>query len=58
MIKVLLDINVILDVLQKRKPHYEDAARLLTLCADAQIKGYVSDPSEAIERVTEFVSSG
>ena len=42
MIKVLLDINVILDVLQKRKPHYEDAARLLTLCADAQIKGYVS----------------
>ena len=42
MIKVLLDINVILDVLQKREPYYQNAAEVLSLCADGQIKGYIS----------------
>ena len=42
MIKVLLDINVILDVLQKRKGYYEDAAKVISLCADDHIKGYIS----------------
>ena len=42
MIKVLLDINVILDVLQKREPYYEDSAEVLSLCADGKINGYIS----------------
>jgi len=41
-IQVLLDINVILDVLQKRNGHYEDAAKVMSLCADNHIKGYIS----------------
>lgn len=45
MIKALLDINVILDVLQKREPHYESSAEVLSLCADSQIKGYLSATS-------------
>ena len=45
MTRVLLDINVILDVLQKREPHYEAAAKVLSLCADGKIKGYVSATS-------------
>lgn len=42
MIKVLLDINVILDVLQKRKNYYNDSARVISLCADSMIQGYIS----------------
>jgi predicted nucleic acid-binding protein len=42
MIKALLDINVILDVLQQRKPHYQASAEVLSLCADEDIKGYIS----------------
>jgi predicted nucleic acid-binding protein len=42
MIQVLLDINVILDVLQKRNEHYEEAAKVISLCSNNHIKGYIS----------------
>ena len=42
MIKLLLDINVILDVLQKRPKFYENAAKLFSLCANNHIEGYIS----------------
>ena len=40
MIQVLLDINVILDVMQNRDEHYEDAAKVMSLCSNNHIKGY------------------
>ena len=42
MIQVLLDINVILDVMQKRDEHYEDAAKVMSLCSNNHIKGYIA----------------
>jgi predicted nucleic acid-binding protein len=40
--KVLIDINVLLDVLQKREPFYETSARLLAMVETGRIKGYVA----------------
>jgi len=39
---VLIDINILLDVLQMRKPFYEASARLLALVEIGQIKGYIA----------------
>lgn len=30
---ILVDTNIILDVLQKREPFYEDSEKILTKCA-------------------------
>ncbi len=38
--KVLIDINIILDVLNKREDH-ESAARIFDLCERRKIKGYI-----------------
>ncbi|MEW6285392.1 MAG: PIN domain-containing protein [Chloroflexota bacterium] len=40
--RVLIDLNVILDVLQKREPFYETSARLLALVETGQADGYVA----------------
>jgi predicted nucleic acid-binding protein len=40
--RVLIDINIILDVLQMREPFYEASARLLALVETGQIKGYIA----------------
>ncbi|TDX42354.1 type II toxin-antitoxin system VapC family toxin [Orenia marismortui] len=40
MIKATIDLNVILDFLNKRKHHME-AAKILELCTEGKIKGYV-----------------
>ncbi|MFH0924790.1 MAG: PIN domain-containing protein [bacterium] len=42
---VLLDINIILDVLQKRGDYYIDSARVMSLCANNVINGYLSSIS-------------
>jgi len=39
---ILIDLNIILDVLQKREQFFEISARLLALVETGQIKGYVS----------------
>lgn len=40
--KVLIDANIILDVLQKREPHYRTSALVWKLCEARKITGYVS----------------
>ncbi len=39
---VLIDLNVILDVLQKREPFYEASARLLSAAETGKIEGYIA----------------
>ncbi|MGC8856850.1 MAG: PIN domain-containing protein [Anaerolineae bacterium] len=38
----MIDLNVILDVLQKREPFYEASARLLAAIESGQVEGYVA----------------
>ena len=40
--KVLIDGNIILDVLQNRAPHVEASAKVWKLCEIDQVEGYVS----------------
>ena len=40
--RVLIDINVLMDVLQKREPFYEASAQVLSLAEDARIEGFIS----------------
>ncbi len=40
--KLLIDANIILDVLQKRDPHYRDSAVVWKLCETEQVEGYIS----------------
>jgi predicted nucleic acid-binding protein len=42
---VLVDINVLLDVLQKREPFFESSARLLSLIESGKVKGFVTSHS-------------
>jgi predicted nucleic acid-binding protein len=39
---VLIDLNIVLDVLQKREPFYETSARLLALVETGRVKGYIA----------------
>lgn len=41
-IKVLIDLNIILDVLLHREPHFADSARLLALAETKFIEGFVA----------------
>jgi predicted nucleic acid-binding protein len=40
--KVLIDTDVILDFFFDRKPFSEDAAKILSMCENAKIKGFVT----------------
>jgi predicted nucleic acid-binding protein len=40
--RILIDINIILDVLQKREPFYEPSVRLLALVETGQVQGYLA----------------
>ncbi|MBP5384463.1 MAG: PIN domain-containing protein [Lachnospiraceae bacterium] len=40
--KLLIDGNILLDVLQKREPHYEDSAKIWKMCETERAEGYVS----------------
>ncbi len=40
--KLLIDANVLLDVLQQREPHVEGSALIWKLCETEAIEGYVS----------------
>ncbi|MFQ5603687.1 MAG: type II toxin-antitoxin system VapC family toxin [bacterium] len=42
MLKIFIDSDIILDLLAKRNPHYDYAARLFTLVEKKQIKAYTS----------------
>jgi len=39
---ILIDINILLDVLQKREPFYEDSARLLAAVETGRVHGFVA----------------
>jgi predicted nucleic acid-binding protein len=39
---VLIDINILLDVLQKREPFYEASAHLLASVETGRVKGYIA----------------
>jgi predicted nucleic acid-binding protein len=40
--RVLIDLNIILDVLQKREPFYKASAHVLALVEMGQVEGYVA----------------
>lgn len=40
--KLLIDGNIVLDVLQNREPHIEDSLKIWKLCETEQAKGYLS----------------
>ena len=40
--KILVDTNVLIDYLAGRKPYYEDADRVIRLCIEHKIKGYMA----------------
>ena len=44
-IKVLFDLNIILDVLQEREPFYETAAQLLAYAETGKIQGFIAPHS-------------
>jgi len=44
-IKVLFDLNIILDVLQNREPFYEASAQLLAYAETGKIQGFVAPHS-------------
>ncbi len=52
--KVLIDLNVLLDVIQRREPHYGPAARVLSLVAEGLIEAVV--PGHALTTVHDIVS--
>jgi len=51
--KVMLDLNVLLDVLQRREPHYPDSAAVLSLALEHKIQACL--PSHAITTVHYLV---
>lgn len=44
-IKVLFDLNIVLDVLQKRLPHFVDSAQALARAENGAIEGYLATHS-------------
>lgn len=40
--RVLIDINVLMDVLQKREPFYGASAQVLSLAENSKIEGFIS----------------
>lgn len=40
--KLLIDANILLDVLQNRKPYVQDSSVIWKLCETEKVKGYVS----------------
>lgn len=39
---VLIDANVLLDFLLGREPYFSDADRIIKLCADREIQGFMA----------------
>ena len=40
--KALIDGNIILDVLQRREPHFEASSKIWKLCETDQVEGFIS----------------
>jgi len=53
--RVLLDLNVLLDVVQNRAPHYEDSAKVLSLARLGEVHAVL--PVHAFTTLYSVVSS-
>ncbi|GMV93781.1 MAG: hypothetical protein AMXMBFR82_35590 [Candidatus Hydrogenedentota bacterium] len=51
--KVLLDVNVLLDFLQRREPHFEDAASVLDAILYKNVEGVL--PAHAVTIISYFL---
>jgi predicted nucleic acid-binding protein len=51
--KVLLDLNVLLDVIQNRQPHYNDSARVLSAARSGQFDALI--PFHAVTTIFYLV---
>ena len=40
--RLLIDANIVLDVLQKREPYWKDSSVIWKLCETEQAEGYIS----------------
>ena len=40
--RLLIDANIVLDVLQKREPYWKDSSVIWRLCETEQVEGYIS----------------
>ena len=40
--RILIDLNIVLDVLQKREPYYASSAQLLAAVETGQVEGYLA----------------
>ena len=40
--RLLIDANIVLDVLQKREPYWKDSSVIWKLCETEQVEGYIS----------------
>ena len=40
--KLLIDANIVLDVLQKREPHWKESSTIWKLCETEQAEGFIS----------------
>ena len=52
--KCLLDLNVVLDVLQKREPFYQVSARVLSKTIEGELEGFL--PGHAVTTIYYIVS--
>ncbi|MFP3939870.1 MAG: type II toxin-antitoxin system VapC family toxin [Thermoanaerobaculia bacterium] len=52
--KVLVDLNVLLDVIQRREPHYAASADLLSRMAEGELQGSI--PGHALTTIYYIVS--
>lgn len=39
---ILIDTNIIIDFLMKRQPYLEDAVKIVSLCTEKKVKGYLA----------------
>lgn len=39
---ILIDTNIIIDFLMKRQPYLEDAVKIISLCTEKKVKGYLA----------------
>lgn len=54
MMQVLIDLNVLLDVIQKREPHYAASGKILGLVAKRKLSGHI--PAHALTTIHYIVA--
>ncbi len=52
--QIMIDLNVLLDVIQKREPHFAASAKILSLAAKREISGHI--PAHALTTIHYIVT--